>query len=80
MATGFNTPVLGLYAASNPKRSGPYLSIEHCVNKYDEAAKLFRDKPASELKWGTKLEYEGVMDLISVEDVTNKLSSILSNI
>lgn len=78
MATGFNTPVLGLYAASNPKRSGPYLSIKNCVDKYDEAAKLFRNKPASELKWGTKLEYEGVMDLISIDDVTKKLASILS--
>ena len=31
MATGLGTPVIGLYAASNPKRSGPYLSQQWCV-------------------------------------------------
>ena len=77
MATGFNTPVLGLHAASNPKRSGPYLSQDWCIDKYNEAAIKFKNKPANELKWGTKLEYDGVMDLISVDDVTSKLEQLL---
>lgn len=76
IATGFETPVLGLYAASNCKRSGPYLSQAWCVNKYDEAARKFKNKPATELKWGTKLEYDGVMDLIQVKDVIEKLNQI----
>jgi len=76
MAAGFNTPVLGLHAASNSKRSGPYLSRNWCIDKYDEAAKKFKNKPANKLKWGTKLEYDGVMDLISVDDVTNKLKQL----
>lgn len=80
MAAGLETPVLGLYAASNYKRSGPYLSREWCVDKYDEAAKKFKNKSANELKWGTKLEYDGVMDLISVEDVTNKLEQLSKQI
>ncbi len=77
IATGLGTPVIGLYAASNPKRSGPYLSQQWCVDKYDVAARKFRNKSASDLKWGTKLEYKGVMDLISVEDVTNKLEKLV---
>ena len=76
IATGFNTPVLGLYAASNSKRSGPYLSQSWCVDKYDEAARKFKNKSATELKWGTKLEYDGAMDLIEVEDVTEKLNQL----
>ena len=79
MATGFNTPVLGLHAASNPKRSGPYLSQEWCINRYNEAAIKFKNKPANELKWGTKLEYDGAMDLISVDDVTSKLEQLSKN-
>ena len=78
MATGCNTPVLGLYAASNSKRSGPYLSLNNCVDRYNQAAQKYKNKPAHELKWGTKLEYEGVMDLISIEDVINQLESILN--
>ncbi len=73
IATGLNTPVIGLYAASNSKRSGPYLSQAWCVDKYDKAAQKFKNKPADKLKWGTKLEYDGVMDLIKVKDITEKL-------
>ena len=76
IATGFSTTVLGLYAASNSKRSGPYLSQSWCIDKYDEAAQKFKNKPATELKWGTKLEYDGVMDLIKVKDVTEKLTQL----
>ncbi len=76
MATGLGTPVIGLYAASNPKRSGPYLSQRWCIDKYDAAARTFRNKPASKLKWGTKLEYAGVMNLISVQNVTAKLAEL----
>ena len=77
MATGLGTPVIGLYAASNPKRSGPYFSQQWCVSKYDVAAHTFRNKPASELKWGTKLEYAGVMNLIDVNDVSSKLDELV---
>ena len=34
MATMVGTPVIGLYAATNPARSGPYLSRHWCVNAY----------------------------------------------
>ncbi len=76
MAAGVGTPVIGLYAASNSRRSGPYNSLMWCVDKYDEAAKKFKNKSASELKWGTKLEYPGVMDLISTEEVIQKLKAL----
>jgi len=78
MAAGVDTAVLGLYAASNPKRSGPYLSQQWCVNKYEAAAKKYKNKSASKLKWGSKLEYPGVMDLIEVEDVTQKLDEFIN--
>ena len=78
MATGVGTAVIGLYAASNPKRSGPYLSQQWCVNKYNEAAIRYKNKPASKLKWGTKLEYPGVMDLIEINDVTQKLDEFIN--
>ena len=76
MAAGVGTPVIGLYAASNPHRSGPYLSQQWCVNKYGMAAQTFKNKSEDELKWGTKLEYEGVMDLIEVDEVTSRLDAL----
>jgi len=77
MATCVNTPVLALHAASNSHRSGPYLSLPWCVDKYSEAAKLYLNKSSEQLKWGTKIEKPGVMDLIRPEDVIIKLDKLL---
>jgi len=68
IANAMGTKVLGLHAASNPNRSGPYSDRKYCVDRYDDAARKFRGKPASELKWGSKIEADGVMDLITVDD------------
>lgn len=68
IANAMGTKVLGLHAASNPARSGPYSDRRYCVDRYDDAARRFRGRPADELKWGTKIEHEGVMDLVTVDD------------
>ncbi|WP_305805591.1 glycosyltransferase family 9 protein [Stenotrophomonas sp. YIM B06876] len=68
IANAVGTKVLGLHAASNPERSGPYSDRRYCVDRYDEAARKFLGKPASELKWGAKVEFDGVMALIPVDD------------
>lgn len=77
MATTVGTPVVGLYAATNPARSGPYLSRQWCVDKYDVAAQRLLGKPASQLPWTTKIERPGVMDLITPDEVIRKLHSVL---
>jgi heptosyltransferase I len=68
IANAMGTKVLGLHAASNPRRSGPYSDIRFCVDRYDDAARKYLGKPASELRWGAKIEHDGVMDLVTVED------------
>jgi heptosyltransferase I len=68
IANAMGSAVLGLHAASNPLRSGPYSTVRYCVDRYDDAARRYKGKPASELKWGTKIEHDGVMGLITVED------------
>jgi heptosyltransferase I len=76
MATMVGLPVIGLYAATNPQRAGPYLSREWCVDKYDEAARKFLGKPAAQIPWTTKIERPGVMELIPVNDVVAKLDAL----
>ena len=76
-ATMVGTPVIGLYAATNPARSGPYLSRQWCVDAYAEAAMQFCGKPADQLAWTRKIEEPGVMDLITVPRVTAKLDELL---
>ncbi|MEF9976888.1 MAG: glycosyltransferase family 9 protein [Thermomonas sp.] len=68
IANAMGTKVLGLHAATNPDRSGPYSDRRFCVDRYDDAARKYRGKSGGELKWGTKIEADGVMDLITVED------------
>jgi heptosyltransferase I len=77
MATMVGTPVLGLYAATNPARSGPYLSRLWCIDAYAQAARRFRGRSPEKLPWTEKIEHRGVMDLISVEQVTAKLDELL---
>jgi heptosyltransferase I len=78
MATMVGTPVIGLYAATNPARSGPYLSRRWCVNAYDEAARKLVGKPAAELPWTRKIEVPGAMELISIAAVTARLDELLA--
>ncbi len=75
MANAVGARVLGLHAASNPARSGPYSDRRWCVDRYDAAARKYLRKPAGEIPWGTKIEYPGVMDLIEVDAVIERLEA-----
>ena len=68
IANAMGTDVLGLFAASNPLRSGPYSSLAWCVNKYPEALEKFTGKTVDRARWGAKAEFEGAMSLIEVDD------------
>ena len=75
MANAMGTKVLGLYACTDRDRCGPYSDLRWSVNHYDEAARKFIGKPAHELPWGKRVEFPGVMDLISVEEVTERFDA-----
>lgn len=77
MATMVATPVIGLYAATRLQRTGPYLSRQWCVDRYPQAALRFRGRDASQLPWHQKIEDPGVMDLIEVADVRERLDALL---
>ncbi len=76
MAGSVGTPVIGLLAASNYKRSGSYQYTELTVDKYEEACQKFLNKQVNGVKWGTKTEFAGAMDLITVEDVMQKVKEV----
>ncbi|MBE1161277.1 glycosyltransferase family 9 protein [Dyella acidiphila] len=75
MANTVGMKVLGLHAASNPARSGPYSDRRWCVDKYDAASRKYLGRPASEIPWGSKIEYPGVMDLIEVDEVIERFEA-----
>ncbi len=79
MATAVGTPVIGLYATSNPDRSGPYLSHELTVNVYPDAAGRFLGKTVDQLRWGQRVRDPGAMDLIRLRDVNAKIDDVFGN-
>ncbi|HTT05920.1 MAG TPA: glycosyltransferase family 9 protein, partial [Steroidobacteraceae bacterium] len=77
MATMVGTPVIGLYAATRSARCGPYLSRAWCVDRYEQAARRYCGRSAAQLPWTKKIERPGVMDLIEVADVLERLDALM---
>ena len=76
MATAVGTPVIGLYATSNPDRSGPYLSRHLVVNAYPEATGRYLGKTPEQLRWGQRVRDPGAMDLIRLRDVNSRIDQV----
>lgn len=78
MANAAGVPTIALHAATDSRRSGPYLSLEWSVDRFDEACRRFKGKPADELPWDTRIRDAEAMDLIRVDDVTERLEAVMS--
>lgn len=76
IANAVGTPVLGLYACTDPTRSGPYSDLAWTVDRYDAAARRFLGKPGSALRWGKRVEFAGAMDLVEVEAVIERFDAL----
>ncbi len=77
IANAVGTPVIGLYASSNPDRTGPYSHRDLTVNCYPEALKRELGKAVSEVKWGQRVRNPQVMERIKVGDVIKRIEQVL---
>ena len=75
MANAMGTAVLGLYACTDGSRSGPYSDMRWTIDKYPLAAERFMKKPPSQLGWGQRIEFPGVMDLVTVDDAVARFEA-----
>lgn len=73
MATAAGTPVIGLYATSNPDRTGPYVSRQLIVNRYPDAVEKYLGKSVDKVRWGQRVRNPEAMSLIRTEEVIDKL-------
>jgi heptosyltransferase I len=78
MATAAGTPVIGLYATTNPDRAGPYLSQRWRVDRYPDALKKFDAKTPEDAPWGTRVRDPEAMECISIADVTGRLDELMA--
>lgn len=69
MATTQGTPVIGLYAHSNPKRTGPYNSLDSVASVYEQLALEQHGANAETLPWATRVKGEHLMSHIELEPV-----------
>lgn len=77
MAAAAGVPVIGLYASSNPLRTGPYSSLKWTINKYPEALHLYNQQLVVDASWGKRVRSDNVMDMIEINDVTDMLDEVI---
>jgi len=77
MGTVAGIPVIGLYASSNPERSGPYNSLSITVNKYPASLQKFNHEYIDNARWGQRVRAPDVMKMISIEDVIGHINQCL---
>jgi heptosyltransferase I len=78
MATTVNTPVIGLYAHSNPSRTGPYHSLNTTISVYEELLKQQTGKTVNQNPWGKRVKGESLMALITVDAVKQKMDLLFN--
>lgn len=77
LATTQSTPIVGLYAHSDPRRTGPYNSLELVANAYDEHVQAQTGTSLDKLDWGTRAKGDNLMASIQVEQVCQLLDKAL---
>jgi heptosyltransferase I len=79
MATALGTTVVGLYATSNPDRTGPYLSQKYTINRYPDAVLKYLGRNVADLRWGQRVRHPDAMDLVTVADVRQSIDSFFDD-
>jgi len=80
MANAVGTPTIGLYASSNPDRTGPYSFRNLTIDYYPEAVQKQFGKTVENISWGKRVRDPLVMSLIQIEDVKKRIDQVLSPI
>lgn len=80
MANAMGCRVLGLYACTSLQRCGPYSDLRWSTDHYAEAAERFLHKPVEAVPWGKRIEFEGVMDLVTVAEVIGRFEACAADL
>jgi heptosyltransferase I len=79
MANAQGTTVIGLYAHSDPNRTGPYGSLQYVANAYAYHVEKQLNTAPEKTKWGQRVKGSDLMSHISVSDVTTLLDHALAD-
>ncbi|MCG6937303.1 MAG: glycosyltransferase family 9 protein [Gammaproteobacteria bacterium] len=77
IASALGTDTIGLYAATNPDRAGPYNHRHYVVNKYPQALLKYNNKKVEDAAWGERVRTAECMKLITAADVIRQIDKIM---
>ena len=80
IASMFSKPTIGLFATSNPRRTGPYQNQKYIINKYNEALRIYMNAREGNVRWGTRVRNKNAMSLISINHVIEMIDKIQKDI
>jgi len=78
IASSLGTKTIGLYAATNPERAGPYRYLDYVANRYPEALLQYHQQTPQQASWGKRIKTAECMQLITVNDVITQIDSIIT--
>jgi heptosyltransferase I len=80
MANSVRTPVIGLFATSNPERTGPYFSTKNkdIANAYPLALETYLQKTVADVSWGKRVRDPNAMSLIQSNDVATIVGKLFN--
>lgn len=78
IATVVGTPMVGLYALSNPERTGPYYGQDSVVSVYQMLAEKEYKKPLAEIPWASTVHDPDAMSYIQFETVLDQVKNVLN--
>lgn len=73
LARSVNTRVIGLYAVASCQLSGPYQRTDYCVDRHAEAVSTLLGLDPGKVPWNTRVHHPKAMELITVNDVLEKI-------
>ncbi|MDP2562532.1 glycosyltransferase family 9 protein [Psychrobium sp. 1_MG-2023] len=77
MAVTVDTPVIGLYAHSNPGRTGPYSWQQYVVSVYEQHIISQQQRPINLVKWGVRAKGDKLMNDITFKMVKDKFETVI---
>lgn len=77
MGNAMGTPVVGLFATTNPERAAPYLWRDFVVNRYPDAVRTYLHQEPDVIPWGQRVRHPDAMSLIRIDDVVERLDALL---
>lgn len=77
MANAVGTPVVGLFATSNRLRTGPYNSQSYAADRYPDALARYMNTSIDQVRWGQRVRHPDAMNLITFDDVAEKLDDVM---